>query len=282
MRICKYWTKKTGTMSDGQEICCKGVSDKSMADAESAASQKIELFSRVHKERKFSDEIKDRILTLSGVLFKADSYELPICEDIIEVLDEKNVITRNRYGALVLNSEDHIFIDIDSPALSFWEKLFMSALPPEKAKERIVKTVHGVAEKKYPDLSFTIYETAKGIRLLVSSRSYKAGAAETKKLFRDFNADRLYERLCRQQNCFRARLTPKPNRIKMHSCTKFNCPSQSDEDRKKTDTWVAEYDSLSGNFATCRLIGKVGSPAKSAVIDYHDRITKISTPLPLA
>lgn len=254
-----------------------------MADAESAADQKLELFKQVYREKRFTEEIENKIFRLSGILFKGDSYELPICEDILEVLDDKNVITRNRYGAMVLNSEDHIFIDIDSPKLSFFERFFMRSTPTgEEAKERIVKMVHTVATAKYPDLSFSIYETAKGIRLLLSSRSYKASAPETKKLFRDFNADRLYERLCRQQNCFRARLTPKPNRIKMSSCTKFNCPNTSEEDRTKLNEWLAEYDSKAANYATCRLIGKIGSPAKSAVIDYHDNISKIQEKLPLA
>jgi len=283
MRIYKYWIKKIGTMPDGQSICCRGISDKSMADAENAADQKIELFKKVSKEKSFSGEIKDKILKLSGVVVREGSYESPICEDIIEVLNEKNIITRNRYGAMVLNSEDHVFIDIDSPPLSFFEKLGIFSKPEgDKAKERIVQMVHRVAAAKYSDLSFSIYETAKGIRLLLSSRTFKASAVETKKLFRDFHTDRLYERLCRQQNCFRARLTPKPNRIKMESCTKFNCPNAGEENRSKMDKWIAEYDSKAEKYATCRLIGKIGSPAKSPVMDCHDKITKVAAKLSLA
>lgn len=270
-------------MPGGQSICCRGVSDKSMADAENAAKQKIELFKKVYKEKSFSDEIKDNILKLSGIVVREDSYESPICEDIVEVLDEKNIVTRNRYGAMVLNSEDHVFIDIDSPPLSFFEKLGIFSKPEgDKAKERIVQMVHRVASAKYSDLSFSIYETAKGIRLLLSSRTFKPSAVETKKLFRDFHTDRLYERLCRQQNCFRARLTPKPNRIKMQSCTKFNCPNAGGEDRSQMDKWIAEYNSKSEKYATCQLIGKIGSPAKSSVINYHDDVTKIAAKMSLA
>lgn len=284
MRIYKYWTRKSELMPDGETICCRGISDKSIADAENIIKLKIELFRKIHKERRFSREIKDQLLKLSGISVSDESYETPICEDIIKILDEKNIITRNRYGALVLNSRDHVFIDIDALPLSVFDKFKITFFKHKKTseKERIIKMIEETAKAEYDNLSFRIYETAKGIRLLVSGDKFLPSSTETKKLFRAFHADKLYGRLCSSQDCFRARLTPKPVRIDMKPCSNFNCPNASEADRVKMNNWVSEYDFKAQNYSTCRLLLQIGKEKKSPVMDYHDDLTKIQSKLTLA
>ena len=92
---------------------------------------------------------------------------------------------------------------------------------------------------------------------------------------RDFGADRLYYTLCVKQNCFRARLTPKPFRID-HETPKIIFPNRETKEEIAHSNWVAEYEDKSENFATCKLVKTYGKATYSRAITYHDRITKIN------
>lgn len=61
-----------------------------------------------------------------------------------------------------------------------------------------------------------VYRTSAGFRLIVQGKGFTPGSPETRKLMRRFGADYLYATLCDAQKCFRARLTPKPYRIRHH------------------------------------------------------------------
>ena len=57
-----------------------------------------------------------------------------------------------------------------------------------------------------PGFGFRIYRTRAGFRLLVTSGTFDPSAAETLALLKEFGSDPLYIRLCKAQECFRARL----------------------------------------------------------------------------
>ena len=94
---------------------------------------------------------------------------------------------------------------------------------------------------------------------------------------RSFGSDPLYVRLCTAQQCFRARLTPKPWRCDAGKPpARFPFPDGAAELRYRE--WVQHYEQASQPYAVCRLLGDYGAqtrhPVVTAVLDVHDRYTR--------
>jgi len=201
-------------------------------------------------------------------------------------------VTRNVYGALVLNTDQLMFVDVDrkeqpkaaSGGGGFLGSLFGKPKAPEPAPaDDQIEVIRRVAERH--GLSARLYETAAGYRVIVTSAPFKAGTNETEVLLAEFQADPLYMRLCRLQESFRARLTPKPFRIE-YANPPVEFPFETPADQAKHDRWVAGYDAKSAPFATCRLMETIGPavvlPEFDEMIRFHDHETKANRPLVLA
>lgn len=264
MKIFKYWVvKQVKAQVDGeeQEITCYGGSNVSEEDAVRQAMEKIEGVKR----------------KIAGDDSAFESYEAEIREEVVRELNPKAVITRNRYGAEVLNAEDMMIMDIDSPPFSFWD-LFRKA---KDGKARTIEMIRKHSLKPaYAALGFRIYETHKGIRVIVLGRTFEARAAETNKMMKEFNCDRLYRILCRKQDCFRARLTPKPSRMKFKA-HRVRFPRTAEEE-SEVRQWLAGYEAASRNFRTCRFVEQVGMGAVNDTVRVHDEMTGVSRELRLA
>jgi hypothetical protein len=269
MKIYKYWvTEKQNILIDGAEqtITCYGGSNVSTEDARVRAKEKAEKVKRKIKGEKH--------------LF--DEYEVEIREEILQIIDDHSAITRNRYGAQVLNTENLMILDIDKPksmggglAGLFRKK---DTRPP---KEQIFDAVRQLAATpKYKEYGFRMYETYQGARVIVSGRDFDPRTAETKRLMDEFNSDPLYITLCVKQGCFRARLTPKPYRMKMR---RFKVPFPRDDEDPELQQWLADYERESRSYNVCRFIEQVGARHPvSDVVRLHDEITGASFRLPLA
>ncbi len=61
----------------------------------------------------------------------------------------------------------------------------------------------------HPDWGWRIYRTKAGFRLLATHRPVFPSEPLAEEAFQEFKADILYRKLCVNQKCFRARLTPK-------------------------------------------------------------------------
>ena len=272
MKIYKYWTvEKRKILIDGtqQEINCYGGSNISIEDARLRAKEKAEKIQR----------------KIAGEKNVFDRYEAEIREEILQLIDDHAAITRNRYGAQVLNAENLMILDIDKPKPAaggglgglFKKK---NSRPP---KEQIFEMVRNLARTKYGDHTFRTYETYQGARVIVLGGHFDPRDQGTKKMMDEFNCDPLYTTLCNKQGCFRARLTPKPYRMKM-SPYKVNFPRDSG---KGVDTefqrWLAEYERESRNYTVCKFIEQIGtSQDMSEVVRLHDQITGIDYPQRLA
>ncbi len=121
-----------------------------------------------------------------------------------------------------------------------------------------------------PGSTWRIYETCKGIRLIVLGQYIEPSSP----LFADFskkiNSDSLYAFMCLRQNCYRARLTPKPHRMKIR-CMKYRCPIPEGMERQYAE-WVDEYERESHDFGVCRLVDVLGARnIENAMVDLHDR-----------
>jgi len=99
------------------------------------------------------------------------------------------------------------------------------------------------------------------------------------------NADPLYMTLCDAQQCFRARLTPKPWRCKL-KVPPARFPFEDVETEAAFRQWEQTYTATAQRFSTCTLAGSVGNsvihPAVEPLIKLHDEMTRVASDLPLA
>ena len=267
MKIYKYWaTEKQMIHIDDveQTITTYGGSNVSVDEARLRAKDKAE-------------KVKRKI---RGEKHLFDEYEAEIREEILQIIDNHSAITRNRYGAQVLNTETLMILDIDRPQpsgglLGFFKK---DMRPP---KEQIFDSVRQLAvTPKYQEFGFRIYETYQGARVIVSGRDFDPRTAETKRIMDEFHCDPLYIRLCIKQGCYRARLTPKPYRMNMQ---RYKVPFPREGDDPELQAWLAEYERESRSFNTCRFIEQLGAKHYvNDVVQLHDEITGANFRQPLA
>lgn len=266
MKIYQYWvTEKQKILIDEveQEITCYGGSNHSVDEARARAKEKVQKIQR----------------KIRGEKHLFDEYEAEIREEILRILDDHSAITRNRYGAQVLNVDQLMILDIDKPKPAFGDLFKKKDASSEKAK--IFDMVRKLAAtSKYQNFGFRLYETYQGARVIVVGRSFDPRDRETQKMMDEFNCDPLYTRLCVKQGCYRARLTPKPYRMNMHA---FKVRFPREEDDSEFQQWLSTYEGASRNYNVCRLVEQIGvSDALNDVIRLHDDISGVNFRQPLA
>lgn len=266
MKIYKHWVvEKQKIVVDGktQEITCYGGSNISIEDARAKAKEKAEKIERKIKGEKH--------------LF--DEYEAEIREEILRIIDDHSAITRNRYGASVLNVEKMMILDIDKPRATIGG-LFRKK-DDRSDKDRIFDMVRKLtATPKYQGYGFRLYETYQGARVIVLGKEFDPRDRETKKMMDEFNCDPLYTFLCIKQGCYRARLTPKPYRMKMHG---YKVKYPRDGNESEFQQWLSQYESNSRSFCVCRFIEQIGTNhSLNNMIDLHDEMTGVNFRQPLA
>jgi hypothetical protein len=260
MRIFKFWKKETKQLNIKgvlQPSTAYGGSNLSVEDAKKDAENRLQIAQDI----------------INGVA--QESYEADIVEEVIDEIDKDNLITRNRYGALVLNAKNLMFIDIDdyqgSQPFSF-SNLF--GKKRKNKKELILSKIEkAAANPAYNNLGFRVYETFKGYRVIVSGKNFDPRSAESKNMMNAFCADNLYQYLCIKQNCYRARLTPKPYRMKFKA-HKIIFPERTETQQAEYQQWVEQYNKESNNYSSCWFIANYGVNTAGRVIQYHDKVTQ--------
>lgn len=309
MRIPPHWARGSYTGKTrwfkSETFTAVGWSFETLAEAKAHATEKA---------KRIFDYLKN-----GQTLDRYEYGERHLCEEIINRIeidgDEVAIITRNRYGALVLNAASVMFVDVDfevdaHPATGettpqgapdeaapvtksgFWEPvqlLFSKSKRTAKRETLATARLNGITQwfRSNPEHSGRIYRTAKGFRVIMTGRPFDPKAEETGQIFKSLKADPLYQKLTERQECFRARLTPKPWRLKVGK--PFTCvwPREHPEDREKFQTWLKIYESESRNHEVCHLVESFGSPtwpeAIAAVLRAHDLMTmNADERLPLA
>ena len=258
MKIYKYWVSEMETLTiEGRpkSITCFGGSNVSLADARENA-------------RKKSEDIQRKI---SGSKKEFENYEAVIREELLQTINPNSLVTRNRYGARVLNVADLMIMDIDHPRPRFMD-LFRFGKPPAN-KARIVDMVKKLgARPKYQQLGFRIYETCKGVRVIVVGKMFNPRDPATRQMMAEFHCDSTYALLCHRQNCYRARLTAKPSRMKV-SAFKVRYP-RTDREESEFRQWVEEYEKEVPQYSVCKLVEQTGRGSVLLdAIKFHDEVT---------
>jgi len=306
MHIAPYWSRarldRQGEPSARGHAVAFGWSFTSQADADAHALERAGRAAerlRMLRERSFeeldsakgladwlgltSPEFHDQI-DEAGT-FAEDYYgtSRPVREPILEHYGEADapwaLVTRNRYGARVLNTAGAMFVDLDLPPLSdarsFWQRwvLLEPVVQPDPAP--ILARAREIVASN-PGMGMRLYRTRAGFRGLVTHRPYEPASDEAEAVLEAFGTDPLYVMLCRAQRCFRARLTPKPWRIGMSAPPVNWFPYQEDPNRKRVlEDWLQRYGSRSRGRPACHEVEHLGHPEVhpevAPILDLHDR-----------
>ena len=264
MKTYKHWFADTPSiMIDGESVTIKLLagSDVSKDDAR-----------RLLLER--AEQIENRIQRKAGI----DEYESEIKEAIAQEIDVHNVITVCRYGALILNTTQYSVYDLDSYHKSMFD--FFGSMRHMSLKQRIAHKFK-INAAKIPELgsSFRIYETSKGIRV-IGKHYLDPSHKRFMKIMLALCADYTYSILCIKQRCFRARLTPKPYRMKIDT---YKVLSPLECETASYQSWAAMYASEAQAFSVVKLIEAIGEDfSHEPVIAEHDRRCNMSAGLKLA
>lgn len=214
----------------------------------------------------------------------------PVREEILQTFDgptndpesQVAVVTRNGYGALILNTARMLFLDIDL-ALGLGQTIrsWFGQSPSEQTK--LTQLQHLLSAQGHT--TFRIYRTAAGFRVIGLGREYDPAGREAEELMIATGTDQQFRRLCKVQKCFRARLTPKPWRCGVpRPWIRF--PYRDATAEQAMREWIAKYERESAHYATCQFLTEVGSmPASSdeaILLELHDGITKAMSGSPLA
>lgn len=142
--------------------------------------------------------------------------------------------------------------------------------------------------RAHPDWLVRLYRTPAGMRLLAMHRRFDPNEPDVAEFFDAVAADPEYVRMCRHQQCFRARLGPKPWRIGVagHIKPRPGIWPVKPERRAERDRWIAQYESLAQGYAACAYAGELGAgkvdPGIDSVRELHDRLCRAESDLPLA
>ena len=213
----------------------------------------------------------------------------PIREEILETIgsgaEPRAVLTRNRYGATVMNAARLLFLDVDLPedagSPGFLGKLFGAKAADvtvlEKLRASLAQSGKG---------AFRIYRTAGGFRAIATGREFDPAGSEAQALMKATDTDPWFVRLCLAQKSFRARLTPKPWRAGLKA-PPGEFPREDPDVQRRFAEWLAEYEAASKQFATCRYLETVGKGDMAGggdpeLVELHDRMTRAKETLPLA
>jgi hypothetical protein len=215
----------------------------------------------------------------------------PLREEILQTFDgeaedqPKAVLTRNRYGARVLNTARLLFLDIDLAPPSFGQRLrrLFSSSRSRDDEAELAKLRDAL--RQFGRATFRLYRTAAGLRAIAIDREFDPVGRDAQELMNATGTDPAFVRLCVAQKSFRARLTPKPWRCKC-SLPPGQHPRIDDTVRHRFATWLGEYELASSKYATCRYIETIGSAdlkgTTEKLVTLHDRVTRCGESLPLA
>lgn len=140
----------------------------------------------------------------------------------------------------------------------------------------------------HDDWHLRVYRTPAGFRLLAMHRTFDPHDPEVQACFDALDVDTTYVRMCRNQRCFRARISPKPWRIGLQRIRAPYVAAWRPEHAELPERreWIRRYDARAPGFASCRFVETLGrggeAPEAIAVREVHDLFCRADQDLPLA
>lgn len=144
----------------------------------------------------------------------------------------------------------------------------------------------------HPDLLFYLYQTPQGFRLIAVNENYLVKHKIVQACFQQLPIDPIYQKLCQQQQGFRARVTAKPWRMQQHKMNTipyiyfWKTDMESQLALSQRQKWLTDYHQASQHYSACHFIQTIGqgkiSPKIVPFIQLHDQLCQAQHKLPLA
>lgn len=281
-----YWRQRTGSafQPDGSKIVLAvwGWSWASEQDAESVATERL----------------TTAFANLQAGAARGNYYpRLPLREETLREVSGTAgellaVVTRNRYGADVLSTQAVVIADVDLPAQrpsrGRLRRIFASGAedPADSPEALALERIAAYADRS-PQRGTHVYRTAAGLRVIITGDQIEPSSPAAQDILEQLGTDPVYLRLCAAHGTYRARLTPKPWRLRPPlQAPPVRWPYGSTDARSRADAWLKDYSTGSANYAVCAKIASYGTPAsgdQEAVVRLHEDATRVSkSQLPLA
>lgn len=240
-------------------------------------------------------------------------YDSDVIEEVLLNVSNDSLnafVTRNNYGCEVLCVDKMMILDIDNntnfsyhsnlPKYTFLEKILSKChvytkkyLEKKSQIQQITQEIEFLAKKynlttefekhsvyqvskilkNYPNINLRFYRTTNGWRLIETSAFHEPKSADVWNLMTKLCVDKTYMLFCLRQNCFRARLTPKPWRIGMQRLD-IRYPPDTKDNEQKYLQWIGEYNKIKNNFSTIKFKFEMGSCVHNSNVDkiitFHD------------
>jgi hypothetical protein len=151
------------------------------------------------------------------------------------------------------------------------------------ARQRIARFL-----QRHPEAHLRVYRTPAGLRVLAMHRTFDPMESVVGEYFQALGADLNYARMCRHQQCFRARVTPKPWRMDItdHIRPRPGTWPVRPERMSERARWIERYERAATGYAACRFIESLGTAAVNPdtrnVQLLHDELCRAQSTLPIA
>ncbi|MCP4900333.1 MAG: hypothetical protein GY906_25475 [bacterium] len=298
MRFQKYWAR--------EKVTVQKPGDRHPFEIEVCGGSTHDIDDARNQARTLAERVRNAIASGRPPVRYLYS-DRPLREEVLDELQHQGeqigAVTRNSYGSRVLNTTKAMFIDIDmdgyrNPATGkqagthpwfsfvskkpapqgFWKKVKQifeddSAERREGAFQTALTHIEQEV-KRHSGLAVRVYRTYGGYRCLVTDRTFDPTDSQSTKLLERFMSDPLYIKLCKVQECYRARLTPKYWRCN-GSPPPARFPFRDDREEKRYRRWQERYEQEIRNYSTSTFVASFGpktiDDSIRPVIELHDR-----------
>ena len=161
-----------------------------------------------------------------------------------------------------------------------------------KADQKMLamETIEGFSNS-HPEWHIRVYSTPAGLRMLAMHDIFTVD--EAMEFFSVLGADYRYMNMCRIQDCFRARISPKPWRIglndddvRIHPQGVAGLWPVDEKHLSERNNWIRKYENQCEAFASCHYEKSFGSkvthPKPEKVRKIHDKYCKVHSNLQIA
>lgn len=140
----------------------------------------------------------------------------------------------------------------------------------------------------HPDWNLRTYRTPAGLRLIATHRKFSPSDPVVSECFAALGSDKMYRLMCLKQNCFRARVSPKPWRIGFdkHLRPRPGVWPVKAEHLPAREEWISRYEATGKDFAACCFVESQGSGTIHSeiipTVKWHDELCRAESGLPIA
>jgi hypothetical protein len=273
VKLPRFWAKEeadaTKPSGDSLRVAAWRWSETSLDEARRSARAALE-------------GIRRRIATGEPFPERYAYTSRPVREEVLREIGGDGdgpsaAITRNVYGALVLNTARVMFVDSDGEpeTTGVLGRLFGRKPTEDPAVARASALV-----AQEPQASVRVYKTFAGTRYLLTHDLFDPVSERARELMERLGADPKYIQLCRVQESFRARLTPKPWRCGLRPPA-VRWPWADADAEAAMRGWLRDYERACAGTAVCRLVATAGSgrthPEVAPLVRLHDDETGVDT-----